>query len=62
MYENLLEQYKGAGDEDQSAAREQLNELQDEFGDMFYESTAMGDMGWSEGTPEDKEKIRDYFD
>ena len=62
VYDNLVEQYKAASEEEQTAAKEMLNEVQPDFGDLFYESTAMADMGWSEGTPEDKKNIRDFFD
>ena len=55
MYENLLEQFQAASTEDKEEATKLLNELQDGFGDMFYESRAMADMGWSEGDTESRE-------
>ena len=37
-YESIKEQFDKATSEEQDAAKSYLNEIADEFGDLFYES------------------------
>ena len=62
QHASLLEQYKAASGEDQEAAKSYLNEIQDEFGDLFYTSKAEAELGWTECEDEAvKDKLANFF-
>ena len=48
QYENILEQFNKASQEEQDAAKGYLNEIQDEFGDLFYGGREFLEMAWAE--------------
>ena len=61
QYEEVLAQYKAAASDEQEAARAMLNEIQDDFGNLFYTDKQNAEMGWAEGDPEQQEKIANFM-
>ena len=61
-YELLLEQYHGATEAEQDAARRLLDECVDGFGDDFYDSRPAVMMRWADLGEEDRDKIAAVLD
>ena len=62
QHESLLEQFNAASEEDQEAAKGYLNDIQDEFGDLFYTSKADAELGWTECESDSvKDKITNFI-
>ena len=61
-YNSVLEQYNADSREDQEAAISHLNQIQDEFGDLFYTSKAEAQMVWTECEDEKtKDQLANFF-
>ena len=61
QYEDILNQYKAAAPDVQEAARALLNEIQDDFGNLFYENKQMAEMAWAEGDSENQDKLAEFM-
>ena len=48
QYDEILKDYQAASEEDQAAARNLLNEIEDGFGDTFYTGKAQADLAWTQ--------------
>ena len=61
QYEDILNQYKAAAPDVQEAARELLNDIHDEFGNLFYEDKSMAELAWAERDPEIQDKLAEFM-
>ena len=60
-YEEVLAQYNALSSEDQQTAKGMLNEIQEDFGDLFYTNKQSAEMGWAESDPEQQDKIANFI-
>ena len=55
LYESMLEKFNEASEEEQSAAKDDLNECVGGFGDAFYDSRPSAMLAWADLTEEDRD-------
>ena len=55
LYESMLEKFNEASEEEQNAAKDELNEFADGFGDAFYDSKSNAMLAWADLTEEDRD-------
>ena len=48
LYESILEKYNGASEEEQNAAKGDLNECVDGFGKAFYDGRPAAMLAWAD--------------
>ena len=62
LYESILEKYNGATEEEQNAAKNDLNECADGFGNAFYDGRPAAMLAWADLSEGDRDKVAKFID
>ena len=62
LYESILEKYNEATEEEQNAAKNDLNECAEGFGDVFFDGMPAVSLAWADLTEDERDKVAKFID